>query len=478
MDKRSARILAEMAALLGALLMGTLGLCQMAATGPTVEPAPAQPSDNVYIVGADISWVQQREEAGMRYSENSVQKDMLAILKDHGFNYIRLRVFNDPTKSTPRDFPYSPQGYCDLQHTIAMSKRVKAAGMHLLINFHYSDAWADPGKQYTPTAWKELSFEDLVKKTHDWTKDAITQLKDAGARPDMVQVGNEITPGMMTDRGGSTSNWPQLAQLLKAGLTAVKEVDPKILTMLHIDRGGDNAGTRRWVDNALGQGVEFDVLGLSCYSRWHGPPAQWKANFEDLAPRYPKLKFVMAEVDAQAIEANDIMRGLPDGRGLGTFIWEPEANNANQQLFDNRGVVIPDRMARYDRVVEKYELKKIPNSVITAEFLSQHGFVESEGGPGVFSLLNVRLGDASRDLGFVLSDLRRMPSQSAGSDVRIVKIRNLAFVVRARTTEVDGKTIAESLDNPDSICTISVAMNQAPAVREMTKKGQSPNQKL
>ncbi len=349
-------LLRTAATLVGAWSWTLLTACQSRPSAP----AAMSLQDSRYVVGADISWVQQREAAGAQYSDNGVQKDMLAILKEHGFNYIRLRVFNDPTKATPRDRPYSIQGFCDLPHTIVMAQRVKAAGMRLLIDFHYSDAWADPQKQYTPSAWADLSFDDLVRKMHDWTKDAVTQMKDAGVEPDMVQVGNEITPGMMTDRGGSTSNWPHLARLLKAGLMAVKEVDPEIQTMLHIDRGGDNAGARQWVDAALAQGVTFDVLGLSCYARWHGPPAGWKANFEDLAARYPNLKFVMAEVDAQAEAANDIMKGLPDGRGLGTFIWEPEASNANQQLFDNRGAVIPERMAGYDRVVEKYGLKKIP----------------------------------------------------------------------------------------------------------------------
>jgi arabinogalactan endo-1,4-beta-galactosidase len=364
MNRQWSRLFTGTAAFLGTLSLSLLFACQpqaptrASATSAATATSPAQ--DPVYIVGADISWVPQREASGTRYSDNGVTKDMLTILKDHGFNYIRLRVFNDPTKATPRDQPYSPQGFCDLPQTIAMGQRVKKAGMRLLIDFHYSDAWADPGKQYTPSAWAQLSFDDLVQKTHDWTRDAVTQMKDAGAQPDMVQVGNEITPGMMTDRGGSTGNWPQLARLLKAGLSAVKEVDPQIVTMLHIDRGGDNAGTRRWVDNALQQGLQFDVLGLSCYSRWQGPPATWKANFEDLAARYLRLKFVIAEVDAQAEAANDIMKGLPDGRGLGTFIWEPEASNANQQLFDNRGAVIPDRMAGYDRVVAKYGLKKVP----------------------------------------------------------------------------------------------------------------------
>ena len=134
-----------------------------------------------YMIGADISWVQAAEDRGVRYSDNGVQKDILEILKDHGFNYIRLRVFVDPTKATTKDRPYSMQGYCDLSHTIAMAKRVKAAGMGLFIDFHYSDSWADPGKQFTPSSWANLSFDELVKKTHDYTNDRIKQFKAAGA---------------------------------------------------------------------------------------------------------------------------------------------------------------------------------------------------------------------------------------------------------------------------------------------------------
>src|SRR5262245_11072019 len=115
-------------------------------------PAGAQvvPPQPTFIVGADVSSVQAAEDRGVKYSDKGVQKDILAIVKDHGFNFIRLRVFNDPTKPTQRDRPYSMQGYCDLPHTIMMAKRVKALGMGLLIDFHFSDSWADPGKQFTP----------------------------------------------------------------------------------------------------------------------------------------------------------------------------------------------------------------------------------------------------------------------------------------------------------------------------------------
>lgn len=231
-----------------------------------------------------------------------------------------------------------------------MAKRAKEAGMKVLIDFHYSDSWADPGKQFTPSSWANLSFEDLVRTTHDWTRDAILQMRDAGTEPDFVQIGNEISPGMMTDRGGSARNWVQLGRLLNAGISAVKEVDSKISVILHIDKCGDNGATRRWVDAATAQGVEFDILGESCYSRWQGPPSGWKTNFDDLIARYPKLKFVIAEVGAESRDAAEIMQGLPDGRGLGTFIWEPTSNRNGQGLFDDTGAVIAEKMAVYDEI--------------------------------------------------------------------------------------------------------------------------------
>jgi arabinogalactan endo-1,4-beta-galactosidase len=345
------------------LALAFAACAQITAAPPAASTSPAAsapgPKALPFMVGADISSVQAAEARGVRYSDNGVEKDILEILKAHGFNFIRLRTFVDPTKATPRDRPYSAQGFCDMPHTVAMAKRVKAAGMGLLIDFHYSDSWADPGKQFTPSAWKDLPFDALVEKLHDYTKDAVKQMKDAGATPDIVQIGNEITPGMMNDRadgGGSTRNWPQLARLLNAGAAACREVDPSIQIMLHIDKGGNNAVTRAWVDAALRNGVAFDILGESCYTQWQGRSATWQANFADLEKRYPQLKFVIAEVADEVLDAHHIMRDMPEGKGLGTFIWEPTQNGNRQGLFDNRGAVIPAKMAAYDQIAK--ELKE------------------------------------------------------------------------------------------------------------------------
>src|SRR5262249_5646382 len=160
-------------------------------------------------------------DQGIHFRDQGAEKDILVILKSHGFNYIRLRTFVDPKAADG----YSPKGYCDLAHTITMAKRVKAAGMGLLLDFHYSDNWADPGKQVKPAAWQSLGFDALAAAVHDYTKDAISKLVTAGAAPDLVQIGNEITPGMLLP-DGAIGNWKQLGALLKAGIAGVKDVAP------------------------------------------------------------------------------------------------------------------------------------------------------------------------------------------------------------------------------------------------------------
>jgi arabinogalactan endo-1,4-beta-galactosidase len=288
-----------------------------------------------YILGADVSWLLEDEAAGASYYDGGVKLELLTLLKARGFNFIRVRTFVDP--SAPEGYAAGkPEAWCDLAHTIELAQRVKQLGMGLLLDFHYSDNWADPGQQRKPAAWAALPFAELVEAVHDYTHDTISALVAAGVTPDMVQVGNEITPGMLFPDGSSEqSNWPQLAQLLKAGASAVHEVDPSIRIMLHIEKGGDNATTRWWVDQALAQGVPLQILGQSCYTEFQGTPEDWQANFDDLVTRYPDLDFVIAEYSHEKRRANDIMFGLPDRRGLGTFIWEP--TRWMESIFDRDG---------------------------------------------------------------------------------------------------------------------------------------------
>ena len=339
---------------------GSTGNGGAATDGGTNKPSPS------YWIGADITWVQADEARGATYSDGS-KRDILQILKDHGFNAIRLRTFVDPKASDGYD---RSGGYGDLAHTITFGKRIKAAGMRFLLDFHYSDNWADPGKQCVPVAWqKYTTITDLATAVHDYTQDAITQLIAADARPDMVQVGNEITPGMLLhvcDSGGkptgsnqitgSTSNWANLGTLLKAGIKGVKDVDTDILIMLHIDKGGDkpseSAGaalstSKSWINNAIKQGVSFDVFGESCYQKYQGDidsttttKTGWTNTFTGLASAFPDLQFVAAEYGPMQREINDVLYGLAAKRGLGTFNWEPTHEgdwNTGHVLFSASG---------------------------------------------------------------------------------------------------------------------------------------------
>lgn len=318
-----------------------------------------------FILGADISFVQEEEDKGIVFTDGGVQKDFVQLLRDRGFNYARLRLFHSPGDPDGYQFEFVTRSepYCDEAHTIEMAQRVKAAGMGLLLDFHYSDTWADPDDQHKPAAWEGLSFDELRTTVHDYTRDTLLAFEAAGALPDMVQVGNEITPGMLHPDGHTydPNNWDQLAQLLTAGLSAVKEVDSRIQTMLHIDRGGDNDTTVWWVGEAMNRGVQFDILGQSAYSAFHGGPSEWAANFADIAGRYPELKFVIAEYNGDKRAANDLMRDMPDGRGLGTFFWEPTANGEwGDAMFTwagNEARADQDDFAIYDQIADDYGLR-------------------------------------------------------------------------------------------------------------------------
>jgi arabinogalactan endo-1,4-beta-galactosidase len=337
-----------------------------------------------YLIGADITWVEGDEAAGATYGDGT-DKDILQLLKDHGFNAIRLRTFVDPTASDS----YDPQNAtADLAHTLAFAKRVKAAGMGFLLNFHYSDNWADPGKQCVPVAWRGLTFTQMVQAVHDYTKNAISQLVAASARPDIVQLGNEISMGMLLhicdSRGqptgtstvnGSVLNWGNLGQLLKAGVAGLQEVDASIQIMVHLDRGGDRpsdtAGNALqssvdWVTNAINQGVRFDILGESTYQLYQGDPnseanskSTWSSTFSGLAARFPSLKIMAPEYGPLQRDINDIVFGLPGQQGLGTFNWEPThqgAWNTGHALFTaagNKYTATAD-LALYDAMKSAY----------------------------------------------------------------------------------------------------------------------------
>jgi hypothetical protein len=297
---------------------------------PAPEQLPATTKTIDRMIGADISFLPQIEAEGKKFTENGKEIDAIALLKEHGFNYIRLRIFVDPGAEKG----YSPgKDFCGLSHTLAMAKRVKAAGMKLLLDFHYSDYWADPQQQYKPHAWAALSILVLKDSVRNYTTRVLLALKQQGTLPDMVQVGNEINHGLLWP-DGHIGNPDGLAELLKAGVDGVHSADPKIPVMMHLALGGQNEEATFWLDNMIGRGVQFDVIGLSYYPRWHGTLDDLKANLNDLAKRYNKPVLV-AEYSDFKKEVHDISFGVENNMGRGACIWEPL--NPWSRLFTRSG---------------------------------------------------------------------------------------------------------------------------------------------
>ena len=298
------------------------------------------------MIGADISFLPQLESRGMKFTEDGREIDAIALLKEHGFNCIRLRIFVNPENEKG----YSPNdGYCDLNHTLAMAKRIKAAGMKFLLDLHYSDYWADPQQQFKPEAWRNLDFDELQEAVTKYTSEVLKTMKDEEVMPDMVQIGNEINHGMLWP-DGHIGNPDGLADLLKAGINGVNNVDSSIPIMMHIALGGQNDEAVFWLDNMIARGVKFDIIGLSYYPRYHGTLNDLNNNLHDLIKRYHKPVNVV-EYSGYKKEVHDIVFGLPDNMGKGAAIWEPL--NWRTDLFDNQGTV-NDRIKVYDELRATY----------------------------------------------------------------------------------------------------------------------------
>jgi arabinogalactan endo-1,4-beta-galactosidase len=322
-----------------------------------------------FALGADISWIQERENNGVRYYHDGVQGDPFAILKDHGFNYIRLRLFVDPTATIPgeKESPYSAKGYCGLDSTIKMAKRVKAAGMKFLLDFHYSDTWADPGKQYKPMSWQSLTtLAQLTEKVRSYTKESLQKFKDNGVLPDMVQVGNEVVSGMIweTGRNSGSNGWSNFAALVNAGIDGVKDIDQNIKIMMHTINERNPNG---WLTNLKNNGAtRIDVIGLSYYTQWHGEPDSLQRVVNAIASTHSNIKIAVAEYSGNHREVNDIIFNLPNNKGFATFVWEPAdwSDGAyGATLFDwNNGRRSNANLELYPQMAIDYGTNATPSS--------------------------------------------------------------------------------------------------------------------
>jgi arabinogalactan endo-1,4-beta-galactosidase len=331
-----------------------------------------------FIKGADLSMLQEIEDHGGIFKEGGIPKDALQIFREHNINYIRLRIWHTPAG-----------GYDNLEKILLMASRIKAFGFKFLLDFHYSDTWADPGHQTKPIAWQNLSFQELKDSVYQYTFNVLTALKNQNTLPDMVQIGNEITCGMLWNDGrvcdqfNTPQQWVQLADLIKESIQGVNECLSSgdiVRIIIHIDRGGDNSGSQWFFDHLLAENVNFDVIGLSYYPWWQGTLNDLESNVNDLAQRYGKEIVIVetaypwtldwydntqnivgeqdqllpeypATVEGQKNFLRDlinIVQNIPENKGCGLFYWAPEWISIpslgspweNVTLFDFSGEIL------------------------------------------------------------------------------------------------------------------------------------------
>lgn len=244
-----------------------------------------------FVKGMDLSTLLELERCGAKYYDNGEERDLLAIMKSYDVDTIRIRLWNDPWSETGESYG---AGENDLKTSLEIAKRVTAAGFGVLLNFHYSDFWADPGKQIKPKAWADYGVEELEQAVYDYTLESMRTFLDAGVNITMVQVGNELSNGLLWPEG-KVPNYDNIATFVNAGIRAVRKADAAIPVMIHLDNGGNNALYREWFDNFTKRGEDFEIIGLSYYPFWHGSLQMLNDNMNDIAERYGK-DLVIAEV--------------------------------------------------------------------------------------------------------------------------------------------------------------------------------------
>jgi len=331
-----------------------------------------------FLAATDFSDLAFFESRSVVYKDAGQPEDALQILKKHGFNCIRLRLWTSSADQAAAD-PYNFGN--NLDYTVPLAVRVKNAGLQFSLDFHYSDTWADPGKQATPSAWANLNFAQLVAQMRSYNSNTIATFAAAGAMPDFVQVGNEITGGMLWPSGkiSGSSGWPNLAQLMKSAVQGIQDAVnalgvkmPKII--VHIDRGGDWPTTKLFFDNLNAQGVPYDIIGESYYPFFHGPLTNLNTCLSNAAVRYGKPVIVAESafpwtnsvrswtnklygfaptVDGQVsflAALARIVKSVPNHLCTGVFYWGAEyqlVSGVNEAgfnttaLFDSHGNLLP-----------------------------------------------------------------------------------------------------------------------------------------
>lgn len=345
-------------------------------------------------VGGDISMLPAYEKAGATYYTHSGQSisDVITYFKEEGMNAMRVRLFVNPTKQTTNESNgtytwVTDDNVCqNLSWVESLGKRIKDAGLKFMLDIHYSDTWADPGKQWTPEAWASLSDDALATKVYDYTADVLTQLKKAGAEPDFVQTGNEISYGMLWGRPNSTlyqcwpsspaDNWSRFEKLLKQATKATRETCPDAKIILHVERvstsqqkdNADYAALTNFYSKMTAAGIDYDIIGLSYYPYFHGAMSELEGAISKLESSYPSKEIMVVETgypyawavggstydytkpypysdEGQKKFTDDLITMLnKHSKVTGLFWWWPEYNAKgtslsgwyNAPLFDSR----------------------------------------------------------------------------------------------------------------------------------------------
>jgi arabinogalactan endo-1,4-beta-galactosidase len=337
-----------------------------AALTPIFAQSGGAPSK--FYLGADISSLAGGRGGAFPYSEEGQRSSEFAILMKHGWNAFRLRVFVSPVRAAPNN---------SLENTLPLAKQLKESGAAFMLDIHYSDTWADPQHQETPVAWRDLDASALEKRVEEYSKDLIAQFKSAGAMPDMVQVGNEITGGMLWPLGyvkvppstvkldagrirgpfpdpyDDGAQWEHLTRFIQAGIRGVRAGagGSAVQIIMHIDCGGDWPVTQWWFDHLQQARVDYDIIGQSFYPRWHGTPELLQQNIVESRRRYHKPVMVVETGypqsggdQATASNKYNLWPGTPEGQlqfmvdlvstvkragGNGVFYWAPEGSRGN-----------------------------------------------------------------------------------------------------------------------------------------------------
>jgi arabinogalactan endo-1,4-beta-galactosidase len=354
------------------------------------------------MLGADLSFTEQELAAGTTFTDQGHVATPVQILRAHGGNYVRMRLWVNP-----------PAGYSDLANDLALARAVRAAGMKLYLDIHYSDFWADPQHQVTPAAWQGQDLPTLANTVRTYTHDVLAAFARQGTPVDMVSIGNEIRNGMLWPTGQvdptANTGWDNLATLLKAGIAGARSGTPAghpLRVMLHYDQGGNNATSFQFFQNLISRDVRFDVIGLSYYTFFHGPVTALRDNVDKLAVQFGK-DIVIAETQYAWTLANgdttgnfvwqagqleggypagaggqlsflndllSILAQVPGGHGAGLFYWEPEwvpgvgwepgagSPNDNLTLFDFQGRALPS-IGLFENpvtVCQRYDRSDVP----------------------------------------------------------------------------------------------------------------------